>query len=127
MGLGSSAFLLQFLEGAGQLVGAAGSTAVALDSFQSGYGILDIHACNEGSYSLQISVAAFGELYAPDCITLSFYTYTCRANQAAGVEDGMANAVLCLIVSILYVKHWGLFLGGQRYKNLPVDMLHRQI
>lgn len=98
------------------MVGTAGAAAVALDSFKTGYGILDFHASNEGSYSLQISVAAFGELYAPDSITISFYTYTCGANQAAGVEDGMANAVLCLIVSFLYVKHWCLFWVGKDTK-----------
>ena len=53
--------LLQFLEGAGELVGAAGASAVALDSFQASDGIGHLHAGDEGPYSLQVAIAAGSE------------------------------------------------------------------
>ena len=100
---------LQFLESAGQLVGAAGASAVALDSFKAGDGIGHLHAGYESAYALQVAVAAAGETYALYCIIYGLYVYEFRADKGAGLERGAAEAVFCIIGYQYYVKHWCLF------------------
>ena len=53
--------LLQFLESAGKLVGAAGASDVTLDSFQAGDGIGHLHAGDEGGDALEVAIAAGSE------------------------------------------------------------------
>ena len=88
-----------------QLVGAAGASAVAVYSFQTGNGILDFHASYKGTYTLQVAVAAASESDTADDIGLSLYVYEFGADKGAGLEDGAAYAVLGCIGYEGYVKH----------------------
>ena len=72
---GYGPFVSEFAQGAGQLIGAAGASAVAVYSFQTGNGILDFHASYKGTYTLQVAVAAASESDAADDIGLSLYIY----------------------------------------------------
>ena len=65
----------EFAEGAGELVGAAGASAVTLDSFKAGDGILDFHAGHEGAYTLQVAVTAGGEADGADGVTAGHNVY----------------------------------------------------
>ena len=102
---------LQFLESAGQLVGATGASAVALDSFKTGYDIGHLHAGYESAYALQVAVAAASESYATDAIGLSLYVYEFRADKGAGLEGGVADSSLGYISQEGYVKHIHLNYG----------------
>ena len=98
------------------MVGAAGASAVALDSFKTGDGIGHLHAGYESAYALQVAVAAASESYATDAIGLSLYVYEFRADKGAGLECGAAEAVFCIIGYQGYVKHWCLFWVGKDTK-----------
>ena len=91
---GYGPFVSEFAQGAGQLVGAAGASAVAVYSFQTGNGILNLHASYKWAYALEVAVAAAGESDAADDIGLSLYVNEFWADKVAGLKDGAANAVL---------------------------------
>ena len=115
-GCGPFVSRLEFAQGAGKLVGAAGASAVALDSFKAGDGIGHLHAGYESAYALKVAVAAAGEAYAADAIGLGFYVYEFRADKGAGLERSAADAVFCIIGYQCYVKHWCLFWVGKDTK-----------
>ena len=51
-------FGLQLNEGFGQLVGAAGATAMAIDAFKPSDHIVDFHAFDKGGDALEVAVAS---------------------------------------------------------------------
>ena len=104
-GCGPFVSRLEFAQGAGKLVGAAGASAVALDSFKAGDGIGYLHSGNKRAYSLQVAIAAGGEADAFYNVIGCFYVNEFRADKGAGLERGAADAVLGCIGYQGYVKH----------------------
>ena len=74
------------LQGAGELVRAAGSALLAVDSFQHAYDILHLPSFTEACYALGVAVAAFDEVYAPDGVAFGFDVDLLGADNAAGPE-----------------------------------------
>ena len=99
----------EFAQSAGKLVGAAGASAVALDSFKAGDGIGYLHSGNKRAYSLQVAIAAGGEADAFYSVIGCFYVNMFRADKGAGLERGAADAVFGSIGYQGYVKHWCFF------------------
>lgn len=97
------------------MVGAAGASAVALDSFKAGDGIGYLHSGNKRAYSLQVAIAAGGEADAFYNVIGCFYVNKFRADKGAGLERGAADAVFGIIGYQGYVKHSSDFLILQRY------------
>ena len=76
--------MVQQLQGAGELVGAAGASAAAVDTAQPRNDFVLLHADAEGGEALGVAVAAAGVLDAADRVALQFDVDLAGANGPAG-------------------------------------------
>lgn len=103
------------------MVGAAGASAVTLDSFQAGDGIGHLHAGDEGGDALEVAVAAGGVLDMADDIALGLYIDLLRADKGAGLEGGAADIGLNNIRYQGYVKHRDLNYGAKLQPKKTIE------
>ena len=76
----SAFFRLDFGQGDGELVGAASSPSVAIDSFEAGDDIIDFHPLDKGGDTLKIAVASANDLEIDNGIVIVNNAHLPRAN-----------------------------------------------
>ena len=109
----------QHFQRAGELVGATGAAALAVDAAQAGDDVRLFHARAEGREALRVAVAAAGVLDAADDVALELDVDLLRADGAAGEEGGPADAALLNIRNWNYVEHIVAFAVGKDSENSP--------
>lgn len=97
--------IIQLLQGAGKLVGAAGTPALTVYAFQTGDGVIHLHAGAEGRNALGIAVAAVEELHATDYVALGLYIDPSGAHGSAGQERSLPESSLRHVTDFRYFKH----------------------
>ena len=97
--------MVQHLQGAGELVWAAGAAAAAVDAAQARNDFVLFHADAEGGKALGVAVAAAGVLDAADHLTLQLDVDLLRAHDPAGEEGRPADAALLDIGNGNHLKH----------------------
>lgn len=80
---------------AGQLVGARGPLAVAVDALEPGDGLLDLHAPHQRGDALRIAVASAREGHAADDVSVGFDVDLSRAGAHGGVGEVFEHVVVC--------------------------------
>ena len=97
-------------QGAGQLVGARGSLAAAVDAFEPGDGLLDLHAAHQCGDTLRIAVTAAREGHAADDVSVGFDVDLSRAGARGGIGESVEHVM----------RVWVRFaLGWKTKKPLP--------
>ena len=110
---------LQLFERTGELVGAAGAAALAVDALQEGDEFFFGAALAKPGKALRVAVAALGVLHLADGIPFGFNVYLLRAHGCAGLEGGPADAALGGIGNQDYFIHGGYVLAC-KYTNIFV-------
>ena len=76
----------------GQLVGTRGATTPAVDTFEAGNGLLDLHSFDKRRYALRVAVATANERHLANRSILDRQDDRLRAGALGGVGDGLLHS-----------------------------------
>lgn len=82
-------------QGPGQLVGARSAAAAAVDPFEAGDGLFDLHAAHQCSDALRVAVAAAREADAADDVVVEFDVDLSGAGPDAGMGQMSCHVRFC--------------------------------
>lgn len=101
---------LEQFQTAGQLIGAAGATAGAVDAAEAFDGLIDGHTFDKGTYTLGVAAATANELYRFNDIAFDSNGYLLGTNIGARFENNCPDAVNSIVADDADAEI--LFLGG---------------